>query len=225
MERVFRYLVLCLFLHVATPLNAEDFFDVQSYNCQQQEGESSFDARVDFPSVGPAACLIQARQWVCEVLGIDAPLRVSCDDFPKLLEQAADEYVKAGYGQRSVEIEWAFEDPDCVTFLATVRDRDSVIWTSQDCATFSKEDGHRLSAEEVFNCSESQIKKLMWQFRGDLPMEVSRAEDLYVGDVGFIDGWIVVIGPARNYTGAAYKIRYQIAEPYLKHYAAGYYGE
>ena len=54
-------------------------------------------------------------------------------------------------------------------------------------------------------------------------MEVGKADDLYVGDMGFIDGWVVVIGPAHNYTGAAYKIRYQEAEPYLKHYAGGYY--
>lgn len=223
MEMVFKYTVLCLLLLVCGPLEAEDFFDVQTYNCQESGGGSSFDARVDFPSVGPGACLIQARQWVCEVLGIDAPLRVSCDDFPALLQRAASDYVASGSGQRRVEIEWAFEDPSCVTFLATVRDRDSVEWTSQDCATFSKADGHRLSADEVFNCPERQIKQLMWQFRGDLPMEVGRADDLYVGDVGFIDGWVVVIGPARNHTGAIYKIRYQVAEPYLRHYAGGYY--
>ena len=36
-----------------------------------------------------------------------------------------------------------------------------------------------------------------------------------VGEAGFIDGWIVVIGPARNYTGAPFRIRYQAAEPFL----------
>ena len=55
----------------------------------------------------------------------------------------------------------------------------------------------------------------MWEWRGDLPVEVASANDLIVGEAGFIDGWIVVIGPARNYTGAPFRIRYQAAEPFL----------
>ena len=224
MSKVFRYMIVCVLLLCAQSSFAEDFFDVEGYNCRKHKGESSFSAQVDFPAVGPAACLIQARQWVCEVLGIDAPLRVDGAMFARLLQKAAEDYIDSVQGRRTVEIEWAFEDPTCVTFLATVRDRDSVEWTSQDCATFSKADGHRLTADDIFNCSEGQVKQLMWKYRDGLPMEVGKAADLYVGDVGFIDGWVVVIGPARNYTGAAYKIRYQEAEPYLKHYAADYYG-
>ena len=68
---------------------------------------------------------------------------------------------------------------------------------------------------EIFNCSEERIKQLMWEWRGDLPVEVDSANDLIVGEAGFIDGWIIVIGPARNYTGAPFRIRYQAAEPFL----------
>ena len=80
---------------------------------------------------------------------------------------------------------------------------------SADCATFSKIDGHRLTVKEIFKCGEAQIKQLMWQYRGDLPlMEVSKPEELVVGDAGYIDGWVVVIGPAYHHTGAEYRIRY-----------------
>jgi hypothetical protein len=48
-------------------------------------------------------------------------------------------------------------------------------------------------------------------------------DELVVGDAGYIDGWVVVIGPAQGYTGAAYRIRYQVAEPYLQGKRTGGY--
>ena len=38
-----------------------------------------------------------------------------------------------------------------------------------------------------------------------------------------IDGWIIVIGPAENSAGRAYRVRYQAAEPYLKKSKDGEY--
>ena len=38
-----------------------------------------------------------------------------------------------------------------------------------------------------------------------------------------IDGWIIVIGPAHHYTGAAYRIRYEEVEEYIKRGVSGGY--
>jgi hypothetical protein len=54
-------------------------------------------------------------------------------------------------------------------------------------------------------------------------MEVASAEELVVGNAGFIDGWIIVIGPAHHYTGAAYRIRYEEVEEYVKRGVSGGY--
>ena len=69
-----------------------------------------------------------------------------------------------------------------------------------------------------------KAKELMWEYRGDLPMAVGSAKELVVGEAGFIDGWVIVIGPAVNYTGAAYRLRYPEIEQYLrKGHSGGYY--
>lgn len=127
----------------------------------------------------------------------------------------AADFVKTGDGHREVNITWLYEDPTCVSYEAVVTDRDSVAWTASSVATFSKQDGHRVTPEEVFSCDEKQIKRLMWQYRGDLPMEVSSPDALYVGDVAFIDGWVIVIGPARGTSGAEYRLRYPEIEKWL----------
>ena len=46
-------------------------------------------------------------------------------------------------------------------------------------------------------------------------MEVSSPDALYVGDVAFIDGWVIVIGPARGTSGAEYRLRYPEIEKWL----------
>ena len=46
-------------------------------------------------------------------------------------------------------------------------------------------------------------------------MEVSSPDALYVGDVAFIDGWVIVIGPARGTSGAQYRLRYPEIEKWL----------
>lgn len=47
-------------------------------------------------------------------------------------------------------------------------------------------------------------------------MEVAKADDLYVGDCGYIDGWVLVVGPAQGTSGAAYRLRYPEIEQWLK---------
>jgi hypothetical protein len=55
-------------------------------------------------------------------------------------------------------------------------------------------------------------------------MAVGSAKELVVGEAGYIDGWVIVIGPAVNYTGAAYRLRYPEIEQYLrKGHSGGYY--
>ena len=162
-----------------------------------------------------------AKEWIGEMLEADATMAeqdvsgMSADDFGRLLEAVAADYVKTGDGRREVSITWLYEDPTCVSYEAVVTDRDSVAWTTSSVATFSKRDGHRITPEEVFSCDEKQIKRLMWQYRGDLQMEVSSPDALYVGDVAFIDGWVIVIGPARGTSGAEYRLCYPEIEKWL----------
>lgn len=200
---------------------AADYFDVVPLSCREGSGSVRYEASVDFPVGGGKAVVAAAKEWIGEMLEADATMAeqdvsgMSADDFGRLLEAVAADYVKTGEGRREVSITWLYEDPTCVSYEAVVTDRDSVAWTTSSVATFSKRDGHRITPEEVFSCDEKQIKRLMWQYRGDLQMEVSSPDALYVGDVAFIDGWVIVIGPARGTSGAEYRLRYPEIEKWL----------
>lgn len=200
---------------------AADYFDVVPLSCREGSGSVRYEASVDFPVGGGMAVMAAAKEWIGEMLEADATMAeqdvsgMSADDFGRLLEAVAADYVKTGDGRREVSITWLYEDPTCVSYEAVVTDRDSVAWTTSSVATFSKRDGHRITPEEVFSCDEKQIKRLMWQYRGDLQMEVSSPDALYVGDVAFIDGWVIVIGPARGTSGAEYRLRYPEIEKWL----------
>ena len=200
---------------------AADYFDVVPLSCREGSGSVRYEASVDFPVGGGMAVMAAAKEWIGEMLEADATMAeqdvsgMSADDFGRLLEAVAADYVKTGDGRREVSITWLYEDPTCVSYEAVVTDRDSVAWTASSVATFSKQDGHRVTPEEVFSCDEKQIKRLMWQYRGDLPMEVSSPDALYIGDVAFIDGWVIVIGPARGTSGAEYRLRYPEIEKWL----------
>lgn len=200
---------------------ADDYFDVVSLTCREGSGSARYEASVDFPVGGGREVMAAAKEWIGEMLEADATMAeqdvsgMSADDFGRLLEAVAADYVKTGDGHREVNITWLYEDPTCVSYEAVVTDRDSVAWTTSSVATFSKRDGHRITPEEVFSCDEKQIKRLMWQYRGDLQMEVSSSDALYVGDVAFIDGWVIVIGPARGTSGAEYRLRYPEIEKWL----------
>lgn len=200
---------------------AADYFDVVPLSCREGSGSVRYEASVDFPVGGGMAVMAAAKEWIGEMLEADATMAeqdvsgMSADDFGRLLDAVAADYVKTGEGRREVSITWLYEDPTCVSYEAVVTDRDSVAWTTSSVATFSKRDGHRITPEEVFSCDEKQIKRLMWQYRGDLQMEVSSPDALYVGDVAFIDGWVIVIGPARGTSGAEYRLRYPEIEKWL----------
>lgn len=205
-------------------IGAQNFLNVKQYTCRRQGEGVSVSMKADFPVEGNAALLKSVRQWICETLDVDAPKTFTPDRFPELMQQSCDRYLQEpGKSSHTIEITWSFEDPECVTFESTIMDKDSVTWTTEDCATFSKKDGHRITASEIFKCDKRQIKQLMWQFRGSLIMEVPTAAQLYVGNVGLIDGWVIVIGPAVRHSGAEYRIRYEIAEPYLRTSKGGDY--
>lgn len=185
---------------------------------------TSFSAKVDFPVSGSEKALLGVKDWICEMIGKDVPRHLDEPGFYDLLRQCCGEFLMEAEGMaRSVVVERTFEDENCVTFEATITDEDNEKWICQDCATFSKRDGHRLTVDEIFNCDEEKVKELMWEYRGDLPMEVASAEDLVVGNAGYIDGWIIVIGPAYHYTGAAFKIRYEEVEEFLNKGISGGY--
>lgn len=195
---------------------AEGYFDVVSIDCNLGSADNAFVAQVDFPVAGGDAVMSGVKRWIAEVLDTDANLNVDPEVFGKSLRGIGAEWIaNDGGGQHRVEITWLYEDPTCVSYDAVITDRDSVTWTTSFVASFSKLDGHRVTVDEVFSCDERQIKKLMWQYRGDLSMEVASADDLYVGDVAFIDGWILVTGPACGTSGAEYKLRYPEVEKWL----------
>jgi hypothetical protein len=217
------YTFSVLFLLASVSAVAGTFFTTRDFSCNERSDSMAFAARVDFPLTGNAAAMRSVKRWICDVLDIDTPQTMDESNFENFLRVSCSQYFETGgQSKRKVEISRTYEDNTLVTYESLVEDRDSETWVSADCATFSKIDGHRLTVKEIFKCGEAQIKQLMWQYRGDLPMEVSKPEELVVGDAGYIDGWVVVIGPAYHHTGAEYRIRYEAAQPYLR---TGKHGE
>lgn len=195
---------------------AADYFDVVTIDCNMGSDGGRFVARIDFPVAGGEDVMRGVKQWMAEVLGIDDGLDVMPDAFGKALGKVANEWTATCDGtSRKVEITWLYEDPTCVSYDAVITDNDSLTWTTSIVASFSKADGHKVTANEVFACDEKQIKRLMWRYRGNLTMEVASPDELYVGDVAFIDGWILVIGPAKDTSGAEYRLRYPEVEKWL----------
>ncbi len=201
---------------------AQDYFDVVPMTCTEKHDGAVYNAAVDFPVGGNDAVMRSAKEWIGDVLEVDATMtdvpaaNMGADAFSKLLDAVAKDFVEKNEGsKRRVEITWMYEDPTCVTYEAVTTDRDSVDWSTTDIACFSKRDGHRVQPKEIFKCDERQIKRLMWQYRGNLEMEVDKPEELYVGDCGFIDGWVIVVGPARGTSGAEYRLRYPEIEQWL----------
>ncbi len=222
-----RKIILPLLLGGAlTHAAAADFLGTKDYRLAERKGRQSFQADVEFPTEGSPAAVKSVREWIGEILETEVDAQILASDFQKVLRQSFEAFVQENdVKSRKIEITRGYEDASVVTFVSTVTDKDSTTWRSEDCATFSKKDGHRLQASEIFDCPEETIKTLMWRYRGDLPTGVASASALVVGNVGFIDGWVIVIGPAKGYTGAQYRIRYKDAEPYLRNQSkSGYYG-
>jgi hypothetical protein len=219
-------LIIALFIIIATGANsAEPFIKFRTFTINRTKNSVCYEAKVDFPVSGNAAAMRGARKWICNILELDNPKTISESNFESLLNRSCEQYLKdVDATSRRVRIALTFEDPTCVTFESMVEDDDTVKWRTADCASFSKRDGHLIKVNEIFKCPDSQIKKLMWQFRGDLPEDITSPSALAIGNTAFIDGWIIVIGPVRNGCGAEYRIRYATAEPYLKvPKSGGYY--
>ena len=171
------------------------FTTTQKVTFQRQR----YQVSAEFPLEGEPEAVTSIRNWINDVVGVEGEQVSDERAFFQVLERSYQDYLETNpEGSRHIEIYRAYEDEDCVTFQSVITDQDSVVWKTCDCATFSKKDGHRLKINEIFNCSEEKIKQLMWEWRGDLPVEVASANDLIVGEAGFIDGWIVVI--AVSYT-------------------------
>lgn len=204
---------------------AQSFFVTQTISHDDKgDRNTSFSAKVEFPVSGSPKALESVREWICDMLETDVPKQLNAEKFRDKLRDCSGAFLMEAEGiARTIVIERSFEDENCVTFEATITDKDSEKWISQDCATFSKRNGRRLQMKDIFKCDEEKVKELMWIYRGDLPMEVESAGELVVGNVGYIDGWIIVIGPAYHYTGAAYKIRYEEVEEYLNKGISGGY--
>lgn len=205
-------------------LRAGDFIEVMTASVNEARGDCSYSASVDIPVAGDGAVIHAAKLWICDAIGIDTPNNIDNADFATLLRQGAMEYLSDDTGtSRTVEITWAYEDPTCVTFTMHTADRDSVDWTTDDVASFSKTDGHRITPDEIFSCDEQQIKRLMWTARTDFTIQVRSADELYVGNAGYIDGWVLVIGPAQQSNGTTYRLRYEQIEKNLRIGSEGYY--
>ncbi len=183
--------------------------------------DSHFSASVEFPTEGEPDVVNGVMQWIGDVLDADEANGTS---FHGLLRAGSDAFAASGRGgDRRVVIERSYEDQGCVTFESMVTDKAGETLRTADCASFSKRDGHRITLDEIFDCDLQMVKQLMWDYRDELPMDVEGPDGMRPVQAGFIDGWVVVIGPARGYKGAPYRLRYEEIEQYLKTSLGGYY--
>lgn len=217
-----KIIIISIYLLMVTTAFAQSFINTRDYSVKRGSGQhTSFSAEIEYPVSGVSQeVLTSIRAWFCDIL--DIPQR-NFYDANVLLRMAADSFMVGGRGQREVKIERSFEDGRCVTFQSWITDKDDETWRAADCASFNKEDGHRITLDEIFSCDEAQIKQLMWQYRGDLQLDVDAPEGLLPVNAGFTDGWVIVIGPAYHRTGAEFKLRYMNILPYLKSDYSGYY--
>lgn len=222
------YLLLLCALMTLLPCRAvaENFFVTTNVSVSKRADGVAYSVKADFPLQGNDKAVAEVKRWLCEHLAEYAdmpaqPQSLDEDEFKKFLEDCRDAYFfNNGTGCREeIQLFRSYEDEDLVTYQMTFASwdkEDGDSWRDEDCVSISKADGHRIRANEIFKCGEDKIKELMWEWRDDLPVEGLSPSDLVVGNMAYIDGWILVIGPANGYTGATYRIRYQAAEPYLR---------
>ena len=211
--------LVAFLLLVACPggVAAQSFLTTRTVTLKQ----SAWNASVEFPTSGDEAVVEGVLRWIADVLEIEYRRRA---DFASQLQASCDSFMAERQSfTRSVVVERSYEDGGCVTFEALVTDSGNEKWRWADCASFSKRDGHRIRIDEIFNCDTSDICRLMWEYRGDLALDADGPEDLVPANAGFVDGWVVVIGPALNYTGAPFRLRYEDILPYLRTSENGYF--
>ncbi len=212
-------MAVILILMTACPdrLGAQNFISTHTSTLKK----NGWSASVEFPIRGDEAVVSNVMQWIANVLDIEYKRRTG---FEAMLQQSYSVFSESGQSfNRSVEVERTYEDEGCVTFEAMVTDTGNEKWRWADCASFSKRDGHRIQLGEIFKCDTSDICRLMWEYSGDLPLDAEGPEDLVPANAGFVDGWVVVIGPAKNYTGAPFRLRYEEILPYLRTSENGYF--
>ncbi len=183
--------------------------------------KAEWSASVEFPTGGDKAVVEHVLRWIADVLDIEYKRNAP---FASQLQESCDSFLASRQTfKRSVEVERAYEDEGCVTFEAMVTDTGTEKWRWADCASFSKRDGHRIKLNEIFKCDTLDICRLMWKYHGELPLDAESPYDLVPVNAGFVDGWVVVIGPAMNYTGAPFRLRYEEILPYLRTSENGYF--
>ncbi len=216
-----RWLFTCLFLMIVMTSVAQDFLTTRTVTYKNKAGKVSYSASVEFPTGGKETVVDNILEWIGVVLDTDGDFR---RDYDRQLRASCDTFFNSGRGgEHTIVVERSYEDERLVTFESMVTDKNGTTWRWADCASFSKRDGHRITMDEIFDCSEEDISRLMWAYRDDLPLDGFGPEDLMPVNAGFIDGWIIVIGPARNYTGAPFRLRYEEIEDFLSPSINGYY--
>ena len=200
---------------------AQDFLGTREYKVKKAAGKVAFDATVEFPVEGPRRVLEGVAAWLAQTLEVDGDFT---GNGQRLLQCACDSFMNSGQKwKRTVTVERTYEDQRVVTFQSWIKDVDSETWRTADCASFSKKDGHRIQLDEIFKCSEDELKELMWEYRGDLKLDTDNPSGLYPLNAGFIDGWVVVIAPAYHQMGAEFQLRYLEILPALYTTEEGYY--
>ena len=190
---------------------AQSFLSTKTVTLKKTE----WSASVEFPTEGDKAVVENVMRWIADVLDIDYKPRV---DFSSQLQTSYDTFLTAKQSfKRTIVVERSYEDQGCVTFEAMVTDKGGETWRWADCASFSKRDGHRITLGEIFNCSTSDICRLMWEYHGDLTLDADGPDDLVPVNAGFVDGWVVVIGPALHYTGAPFPLALRRDSSFFAH--------
>ena len=214
--------VVTVLLSVTTLFSvAQDFLSTKTTTLKKNSGKASYSASVEFPTDGDATVLASITQWMKIVLEVD---NYTGNDFQRILQNSSDTFF--GYEEdwkREIVIERDYEDSNIVTFTSQVTDTDKEKWKSEDCASFSKKDGHRITIDEIFLCNEDDIKELMWEYRDDIALDVDEPAGLAPMNAGFIDGWILVTSPAHNATSRTFRLRYEEIVSYLRKHDGGYY--
>ncbi len=218
-----RICVLLLLLAFTTPMKAQDFMTTRTVTQKSSLQGSSYSATVEYPTEGRQAVLKNVRSWIRNMLDLEGDYGA---DIRHQLEVSSSVFLRhASKTSRTIEIERDYEDTHIVTFTARIVDKGSETWKTEDCATFSKRDGHRLMLDEIFKCSEEDLKYLVWEYRGDTKLDAASPSDIFPLNAGFIDGWVIVLAPADHSPASAFRLRYEEILPYLKTSSNGYYGE
>jgi len=216
-------LLATLLLAFGMPAIAQDFLSTREYKVKKNAGKVAFDATVEFPVEGPRPVLKEVAAWLAQTLEVEGDF---VGNGQRLLQCACDSFLNSGQEwKRTVTVERSYEDEHCVTFQSWIKDVDSETWKTADCASFSKKDGHRILLQEIFRCSEDELKKLMWEYSGDMELDAQTPADLYPLNAGFIDGWIIVIAPAYHQMGAEFRLRYVEILPALYTTEEGYFAQ